>query len=497
MLTFPELQARLAEACAANRPGSGVPHTVVLLPSFSIGESLLSHYADRLLALEHRFLVGQLMLHRIRDCEMIFICSEPPAPEVLDYYVGLAPAGLRADVRSRFSTLVVPDRSHRPVAAKLLDRPDLMAHLASRLAGRLAFIEPWNVTTDEVEVARHLGVPVNGTAPDLWPLGYKSGGRRLLRDAGVPVPAGSEDVRTVDDVVAATMSVHAARPLAPGVVVKLDDSGAGDGNMVVPLEPDTTRDRVEASVRALPLWYLRALHGGGIVEELLAGGATTTPSTQVDISPDGTVTVLATHEQVVGGPSGQVYLGCTFPARLPYAAELARHGAAVGEALARRGARGRFSLDFVAVGDADGRWRVYGLEINLRKGGTTHPYTVLRNLAPGRYDPDPGQWLTADGTTRSYCATDNLVDAAWLGLPAARAIAAVRQAGLAFDPVTRTGVVLHMLSGLAIDGRMGLTAIGRGLAEATSMLERTRDAVQRAAGTTPSLSGRLAGGTAR
>jgi hypothetical protein len=35
----------------------------------------------------------------------------------------------------------------------------------------------------------------------------------------------------------------------------------------------------------------------------------------------------------------------------------------------------------------------------------------------------------------------------------------VGRAGLRFDPSRRTGVVLHMLSGLAIDGRFGLTAI--------------------------------------
>jgi hypothetical protein len=37
------------------------------------------------------------------------------------------------------------------------------------------------------------------------------------------------------------------------------------------------------------------------------------------------------------------------------------------------------------------------LEVNLRKGGTTHPYTVLRNLVPGRYDSEHGRWLAIDG----------------------------------------------------------------------------------------------------
>jgi hypothetical protein len=103
---------------------------------------------------------------------------------------------------------------------------------------------------------------------------------------------------------------------------------------------------------------------------------------------------------------------------------------------------------------------VHGLEINLRKSGTSHPYSVLRNLAPGHYDSRTGRWVTDDGEERCYRATDNLVDPDWHGRAAAEVIHAIRTAGLDFDPLTRTGVVLHMFCGLSIDGRLGLTAIG-------------------------------------
>ena len=184
--------------------------------------------------------------------------------------------------------------------------------------------------------------------------------------------------------------------------------------------------------------------------------------------------MLATHEQVLGGEGGQVYLGCRFPADPAYAPQLADAARAVGQQLARRGALGRFSVDFVAAGDDAGRWRIDAIEINLRKGGTTHPYSALRNLVPGRYATDEGRWIADDGTNRAYSATDNLVDEAWLGLPVPDVIAAVAAAGLAFDHRTKTGVVLHMLSGLAIDGRLGLTAIGRTADEAASLHEGVR-----------------------
>jgi hypothetical protein len=200
---------------------------------------------------------------------------------------------------------------------------------------------------------------------------------------------------------------------------------------------------------------------GGIVEERITGAELRSPSVQLRVLPGGLVELLSTHDQLLGGPSGQSYLGCRFPADFAYARAISADAVAVGERLAREGVLGRFALDFVVVEDGNGSWTPYAIEINLRKGGTTHPYAVLRNLVPGAYDPAAGRWVAEDGTERAYSATDNLVDPAWTGRSPAAVIDAVREAGLEFSHATGTGVVLHMLSGLAIDGRFGLTAIGR------------------------------------
>ena len=226
MKTFEELQADLGPFWSLNRPGSGVDHVVVVLPSFSVGESMLSHYAARIPALEHRYLVTSLMLHRIEACELVFLTCQAPGRRVLDYYASLVPWGRRGSTRARFRLAVVPDDSPRPIAAKLLDRPDIIGALRASFAGRPAFIEPWNVTEREVEVAERLQVPIDGTAPDLWHLGFKSAGRRLFREAGVPLPAGREDVRTVNGMAVAAAEIREQRPTATGVVVKLDNSAA-------------------------------------------------------------------------------------------------------------------------------------------------------------------------------------------------------------------------------------------------------------------------------
>ena len=73
---------------------------------------------------------------------------------MLDYYFSLIREERRDVARQQLHVLEVPDASGRAIAAKLLDRPDLIDGLRRRIGGRTAFIEPWNVTDDEVAVAR-------------------------------------------------------------------------------------------------------------------------------------------------------------------------------------------------------------------------------------------------------------------------------------------------------------------------------------------------------
>jgi hypothetical protein len=83
--TFEGLQQRLGTALEVNKPGSGTPHVVIMLPSLGLGESFLPHYANRIHVLEHRYLVACLTLVRIPGCEVVFVASQDPGSEVLDY----------------------------------------------------------------------------------------------------------------------------------------------------------------------------------------------------------------------------------------------------------------------------------------------------------------------------------------------------------------------------------------------------------------------------
>jgi hypothetical protein len=194
---------------------------------------------------------------------------------------------------------------------------------------------------------------------------------------------------------------------------------------------------------------------------------------QLRVTPLGDLELLSTHDQLLGGPSGQSYLGCKFPADPAYAAAISREAAKVGRRLAREGVIGRFALDFVTVREAGGEWRAYAIEINLRKGGTTHPFLTLQFLTDGSYDAERAVFSAPSGRPKCFVASDHVESPAYRALTPDDLIDLVLRHRLQFDQSRQTGVVFHMLSAMAAAGRLGLTAVADTPQEADALYRRT------------------------
>ncbi len=184
------------------------------------------------------------------------------------------------------------------------------------------------------------------------------------------------------------------------------------------------------------------------------------------MTPTGTVELLSTHDQLLGGASGQSYLGCAFPADPGYARMISDDALAVGERLRELGTLGRFAIDYVVVRGRDGSWASYAIELNLRKGGTTHPFLTLQFLTDGRYEGDTALFRTPDGHEKHLVATDHLESPLLRGLSTDDLFDIVARHGLHFDPSRQVGVVFHMISSLTEHGRVGLTAVGDSASDA-------------------------------
>ncbi len=256
-------------------------------------------------------------------------------------------------------------------------------------------------------------------------------------------------------------------------VVKLNNGFSGQGNALIELAGADESAPLQswpttfcAAGESWPTFAAKVADEGAIAEEVVPD-LVASPSVQLRIDPGGSLQVVSTHDQVLGGPGGQVYLGCRFPADATYRSAIRDAGVAVGQVLADQGVVGPFGIDFLVAAGPDGP-RVYLSEINLRMGGTTHPFWLARLATAGRYDPGTGQLITPAGPRR-YVATDNLTSPALVGSSPAAVIEAVRAAGLAFDASTGSGVTLHLLGALCAYGKMGVTCIAPTLEEADGL----------------------------
>jgi hypothetical protein len=247
---------------------------------------------------------------------------------------------------------------------------------------------------------------------------------------------------------------------------------AGDAGEAAAVTARVLAMRLESRELAIDTYLEKLAAKGGIVEERIAGDEFASPSVQLRVTPDGEVQLLSTHDQLLGGPSGQSYLGCVFPADPGYAAAITREAAKVGRRLAREGVIGRFALDFVVVRRHGESWRVYAIEINLRKGGTTHPYLTLEFLTDGHYDPERAVFTAHGGQEKCYVASDHVESHLYRSLTPEDLFDLVIRQGLHFNQVTQTGVVFHMISCVTGHGRFGVTAVGNSTAEAKELYER-------------------------
>ncbi|HXF97037.1 MAG TPA: peptide ligase PGM1-related protein [Gaiellaceae bacterium] len=481
--TFAELQSKLRSIWpnVTLRSIGDIERTVVVVHSISleVPEQLVPVFP----AYEERFLCLVLSLLRAPRSRVVYVTSQPIHPRVLDYYFSLVPELDTPQARSRFAVVSLVDGRNEPLARKLLARPGAIRRVRGLIGDpELAFLLPFCMTEDEVRLAVALQLPSYGSDPALNWLGTKTGSRRVFAEEGVPHPAGLE-VDGPADLRAALREIARRSPSARAAVVKLDRGVSGLGNALVDLaaaDPAAGLELEDEEVTAEQ--YLAALEEqGGIVEERIEGESFRSPSVQLRISPAGQVDIMSTHDQVLGGRHGQTYFGCHFPADEEYAAQIAAEGLKVGRRLVREGCIGRASVDFVAV-KREGVWHPYALEINLRCGGTTHPLFALTALTDGAYDALAGEYRTRYGDVKHYAATDHLDSPAYRALTPDDLLDVVEERGLGWDVERETGVVLHMISALAVAGRIGLTAIGDTLEEARRRYYEVKAAVDEAAG---------------
>jgi len=495
-LSFRQLQDRLRREWTALGRNATDHFDPLIIPSLSLEQREIAlvagvhHYEERQLF--------ELIRLRRPHVRATYVTSKLLSELVVDAVLELLPSMPAAHARRRLNLFDADDASPRPLSEKLLERPALLQRIAAALRPERTVMTCFKVTPLEKELSERLQIPLLGTDPQLDHWGSKAGSRSLFARAGVPHPQGTPLAHDLDELAEAAGDLWERCQGLAHCVIKLNTGFSGEGNARLPLAPlqlenlgrRQRHDRLRIALETLPMpvseWQDLLSLEGALVEAWLEqlGGDHRSPSVQGAIHPDGRVEVVSTHEQILGGISGQTYLGCRFPAERAYRRELRDHGLAIGRLLAEAGALDRFSVDFIARHRPGAlpegvAWDLQAIEINLRQGGTTHPFMALRHTTSGQLNDESGEYLSPTGEALCYRATDNFADPRLRGLLPVDLIELVAEADLHYDPARLRGSLFHLLGCLSEHGKLGMTCIGRGRQDAervyTSTAERLLD----------------------
>ncbi len=460
--------------------------TVVIIPSLSLDKEMLKtvrgaiYYEERMLCM--------LLLLRMPRTRVIYLTSVPIDNRIIDYYLHLLPGVTAYHARERLTLLSCYDASARSLTEKILERPRLIKRIKDHIVSPgMTHMACFNVTDNEKALALALNIPIFGCDPKLLDLGTKTGSRILFRKIGIPLPEGIEGLQDEVDITIALSQLKKSNPSLKKAVVKMNDGFSGEGNAVfyyddldaaVPHLEQQISERLSQNLKIVAQQvslrqYLDKFKSiGGIVEAFIEGEQKESPSVQCRIDPFGNTDIISTHDQFLGGESNQVFLGSSFPANPEYSIEIAAMAKMVSDALQQEGVLGRFSVDFISVKEATG-WKHYAIEINLRKGGTTHPFIMLQFLTGGTFDWKRGLYLMPDGQTRCYFASDNVVNKKYKGLTPQDLIDIALCNQIQYDGARQTGVMFHMIGALSQYGKLGLVCIGKTQEEARAFYDTT------------------------
>ncbi len=484
-LLFRKIQHQFPRQFRKVFPDKLAAKSVIIIPSITLDQEILAkvtghvHYEERLLCL--------LMLLRMPRTHVVYVTSIPIDPVIIDYYLHLLPGITRHHATQRLTLLSCYDASARPLTEKILERPRLIERIKKCIPpGNIAHMACFNVTSFERTLAVKLDIPIYGCDPELFEQGNKSNSRKLFKACGLQVPPGFEDLKNEEDIVNALTELKLNDSTLKKAVVKMNDGFSGEGNGIFSydgIEEMTewkawitqnisTRLKIVASDLSYHEFIYKFQLMEGIVEAFIEGDFKSSPSVQCRISPLGDCKVISTHDQEVGGESGQVFLGATFPAHEDYAIEIGKYGLKVAQLLQEKGVLGRFGVDFISVKEGKD-WKHYAIEINLRKGGTTHPYILLQFLTDGDYDYENGMFLTANRQTRFYYCSDNLKNENYKGITPPDLIDIAMLHQLHYDGTSQEGVMFHLIGALSEYGKLGVVCIGSTPERARNFYEQT------------------------
>jgi hypothetical protein len=291
---FARLKSRLARLWVEVFPRDDVAYTSVIVPSISVAPETLRRRAGALFYEETLlFLLIRLRNPRART---VYVTSEPISRPVLEYYLQFLAGIPVSHAAARLTLLAAYDHSARPLTEKILERPRLVERIRAAIPDLdRAYLTVLRSTPLERRLAVLLGIPLNAADPGMDSLCSRSGARRVLRESGVEVPQGVEDIQDEGDVVNALLELRARRPGLRRALLKTGSGPWSQGTAVFTYPERTDAASLRRALSRLlladpaetPEAFFESLGRVGAVAEEFLEGEVRAASGQVRVNPRG------------------------------------------------------------------------------------------------------------------------------------------------------------------------------------------------------------------
>ena len=201
--------------------------------------SSLSIEESRRLTMD-KFLVKQNLqisrIFRVQDpnITVVYVSAFEMSQEVINYYLKILEKGGVQDPGSRLN-FVFPDLSNLPThlatTKGVLYSPSTIKRLKNLVKHTKAYIVPGPMTKEEVELAVALGLPIYAGDPHKSQLfSTKSGSKRVLSEASIPLPPGAFDIYDEKEFLATLTRLICNNPDIETWIFKIDNELAGRGH---------------------------------------------------------------------------------------------------------------------------------------------------------------------------------------------------------------------------------------------------------------------------
>ena len=415
--------------------------------------------------------------------KVYFISTYPVSQETIDYYFSFHQDQKQAKKNIIFLNLKEHAKedinNEYSLSENILNSPSFIEKIKDYIVPGASYLSPFMGTSLENKLARQLNIPLYGLHQDLELFNTKTVNRNVFKHCRILYPQGVENLRSDQQIIKALNDMWSSMNEGK-VVFKFNEGVSGKGNLFIDFpcrykQLDIKNkseikiilanllEKIKTEFLSKGISFNEQIKNGAIIEEFIDGESKSSPSVQGNISPAGEVKIFSTHEQILDS-SGNVYQGCLFPAHSDYRQNLQQVAKQIGTQLYQYRVIGPFSIDFLAV-KKNNQYYCYAIEINVREGGTTHPYQIAKMLTQSVYDISKGILVDQKNRDIYYLSDDNLTAKNLIGKEIKDFLQFVQKSSLHFNPVTNTGAFFHMLGPMKEYGKIGVTIIGNNSSE--------------------------------